>query len=148
MSTRVRRFLFPAAALVATVLIALMPAPPAFAAYEYNCGAHRGAQCHEEPRGDESCAAAQTGVQCYGRCGPGCGWTVLGNAYTGACASHDSCVRGQLCAGASAFNAHTSCAGSLPAAVGSFTQTHWNNFFQHARDTWSNVWTKVRNCCG
>lgn len=135
-----------ALAAVATVAVLIFASSRAEANYEYNCGQHRGAQCHDEPRADQACAL--TSQDCYGRCGPGCGWTVLGNAYTSACGNHDSCVRNYLCQGQSGWNAHSWCAGSLPAAVGSFAQTHWNNWFQHARDSWSGLWTKVRNCCG
>jgi hypothetical protein len=133
------------AVIVLCVGFALLVAPEAQAYVEYQCGAHRNAMCHEEPRGDEVCASQS--ANCYGRCGPGCDWTILGNAYTSACANHDACVRNQLCSGASGFNAHANCAGALPAAVGSFVQTHWNAGFQHARDIWSGLWKKVKACC-
>ena len=97
-------------ALIVLAAFALFLTPEARAAYEYDCGPHRNAMCHQEPRGDEGCNA---NYGCYGRCGPGCDWTVLGNAYTNACANHDSCVRGKLCAGQSGFSAHSGCAGSL-----------------------------------
>ena len=131
--------------LVVLVGFALFLAPEARANYEYQCGAHRNAMCHTEPRADEVCAS-QTSA-CYGRCGPGCDWSVLGNAYTTACRNHDTCVRNYLCAGYSSFNAHSSCAGSLPAAVGSFVQTHWNAGFQWATDQFSGLWTKIKGCC-
>src|SRR5688572_2817839 len=129
--------------LVLIVGFALFLSPQARANYEYRCGAHRNAMCHAEPRAEQSGASGN----CYGRCGPGCGWSALGNAYTGACANHDSCVRGKLNAGAGSWNAHSGCAGSLPAAVGSFFQTHWNNGFQWAGDTLSGFWKKIKGCC-
>lgn len=131
-------------ALIVLFAFVLFLVPEARAAYEYDCGPHRNAMCHQEPRGDEGCNAS---YGCYGRCGPGCDWTVLGNAYTNACANHDSCVRNKLCAGQSGFSAHSGCAGSLPAAVGSFVQAHWNYGFQWAADTWSGFWSKVKACC-
>ncbi|HEY5925943.1 MAG TPA: hypothetical protein VIV11_29850 [Kofleriaceae bacterium] len=127
------------------VVFALFLVPEARANYEYQCGAHRNAMCHSEPRGDATCAAQTT--NCKGRCGPGCDWSALGNAYTTACANHDTCVRNYLCGGHSSWTAHSSCAGSLPSAVGSFVQTHWNNGFQWAADSWSGFWKKVKACC-
>lgn len=123
----------------------LLLAPEARANYEYNCGGHNGAQCHSEPRADQACYSNQ----CYGRCGPGCGWTALGNAYTSACQSHDGCIQYQNCTlGITGYQAHANCAGGLPAAIGSFAQTHWNNSMQWAADTWSGLWTKIKGCCG
>jgi hypothetical protein len=122
--------------------IALFISPEARANYEYQCGGHRNAMCHTEPRAEQSC-----GGGCYGRCGPGCNWSALGNAYTQACANHDSCVRNYLCGGSSQWTAHSSCAGSLPAAVGSFVQTHWNAGFQWASDQASGLWSKIKGCC-
>lgn len=113
--------------------------------YEYNCGSHRGAQCHTEPRADEACY----NNACYGRCGPGCDWTILGNAYTSACQSHDACIKYQRCTvGTTGVQSHINCAGQLPAAVNSFVQTHWNQSMQWAEDTWSGIWTKIKGCCG
>lgn len=123
----------------------LFISPEARANYEYQCGAHRNAMCHTEPRADQVCASQQS--SCYGRCGPGCNWSALGNAYTGACANHDTCVRNYLCGGHSSWTAHSSCAGSLPSAVGSFVQTHWNAGFQWAADQTSGLWTKIKGCC-
>ena len=125
--------------------LAMFLAPEAQANYEYQCGAHRNAMCHTEPRADEVCASQQS--SCFGRCGPGCDWSVLGSSYTNACANHDTCVRNQLCAGASGWTAHSSCASALPAAVASFVQAHWNYGFQWATDQWSGLWTKVKSCC-
>lgn len=141
MPAHVRSPIMVAAAIAAMLLLS----PDARANYEYNCGAHRGAQCHEEPRADEACYSNQ----CYGRCGPGCDWGALGYAYTPACGDHDACIQYQRCVvGTSGYQSHVNCAGGLPGAVASWAQTHWNNWFQHARDTWSGLWTKVRNCCG
>jgi hypothetical protein len=131
--------------LMLAVAFVLFLAPEARANYEYNCGGHRGAQCHEEPRADEACYSNG----CYGRCGPGCDWSALGNAYTGACQNHDYCIYDQRCnQGVSGYQSHANCAYALPAAVGSFAQTHWNNSMQWAKDTWSGLWTKIKGCCG
>lgn len=132
-------------ALVVGTLALTLVASSANANYEYRCGPHRTAMCHEEPRADESCAAYNN--NCMGRCGPACGWTILGNAYTSACYNHDACIRNYMCSGYSGWQAHANCAGGLPAAVASFVQTHWNYGFQWARDTWSGLWTKVKGCC-
>lgn len=126
-------------------LLFLFQSDQAEANYEYRCGAHRTAKCHAEPRADEGCAATWTA--CYGRCGPGCGWSALGNKYTSSCQNHDWCVRDYLCKGYSGWQAHSWCAGGLPNAVGSFVQSHWNYGFQWAKDTWSGLWTKVKSCC-
>lgn len=133
------------AVLVVAVIAVMFVAREAQAYYEYNCGAHRGAQCHTEPRADEACYSNQ----CYGRCGPGCDWTILGNAYTSACANHDACIKYQRCTvGTTGVQSHINCAGQLPAAVNSFVQTHWNQSMQWAEDTWSGIWTKIKGCCG
>lgn len=125
--------------------LVLFLSPSAQANYEYNCGAHRGAQCHQEPRADEACY----NNACYGRCGPGCDWSVLGNAYTSACQAHDACIQYQRCTvGTTGYQSHVNCAGQLPAAIGSFVQTHWNQSMQWAADTWSGLWTKIKSCCG
>ncbi|HEY5949841.1 MAG TPA: hypothetical protein VIV40_30305 [Kofleriaceae bacterium] len=127
------------------IAFVLFLTPEARAYYEYNCGGHRDAQCHEEPRADEDCY----NNQCYGRCGPGCGWSVLGNTYTDACQSHDACIQYERCTvGSTGLQSHQNCAYALPAAVNSFVQTHWNQSMQWAKDTWSGVWTKIKNCCG
>jgi hypothetical protein len=129
--------------LVLLLGFALFLTPEAQANYEYDCGPHRNAMCHTEPRAEQSSASGN----CYGRCGPGCGWTILGNSYTTACQNHDSCVRNRLAQGYSSVSAHSGCVGSLPAAVGSFVQTHWNNGFQWATDQWSGFKAKIKACC-
>jgi hypothetical protein len=145
MPTRAR-VLTGVAAAAAAIVIFFAFARRADAYYEYQCGAHRNAMCHEEPRADELTSCYTNG--CFGRCGPGCDWSALGNQYTGACESHDNCIRTQACSyNTTGWQAHANCAGGLPAAVGSWFQTHWNNGFQHAKDTWTGLWTKVKNCC-
>ncbi len=142
MSTRTRILGGLVAALTMTILI--FASDRAEANYEYDCGPHRNSMCHNEPRADDQCYQNS----CYGRCGPGCSWTALGNQYTSACTTHDSCIKTRRCTyGDSQWASHSNCAGSLPAAVGSFFQTHWNNGFQWAIDAYSGLRSKVKGCC-
>lgn len=114
------------------------------AASEYTCGAHRDAKCHTEPRNDDQCYSNS----CYGRCGPGCGWSALGNRYTSACQSHDACIKNRRCNyGDSQWASHANCAYGLPSAVGSWVQSHWNYGFQWAKDYFSGHSKKVKSCC-
>lgn len=114
------------------------------AASEYTCGQHRNAKCHTEPRNDDKCYSNS----CYGRCGPGCGWSALGSQYTSACQNHDGCIKTRRCVyGDSQWQSHANCAGGLPSAVGSWVQSHWNYGFQWAKDYYSGHRKKVRSCC-
>jgi hypothetical protein len=87
----------------------------------------------------QSCASDTSGAcnyssNCYGRCGPGCGWSWLGNTYTSACKTHDWCVRDQLCKGASTFNAHKNCVGSFGNAAKSWFSVPWHTWRGKLRD--------------
>jgi hypothetical protein len=104
-------------------------------------GAHRGSTVEVMCRGDAVCY----NNQCYGRCGPGCNWSILGNAYTSACTSHDSCIKTQTCSyGRSGATAQANCVGLLPAAIGSFANSAWYNGTNWVRDTATSVWTSIR----
>ena len=48
---------------------------------------------------------------CFGRCGPGCNWSALGDYYTSACYDHDQCVQN---------NGHLACLPQLGPAVVSY----------------------------
>ena len=132
--------------LAITVLFAaLMVAPAASANYEYTCGEHRDARCHSEARGDNYCSYQN---DCFGRCGPNCSWSALGQSYTIACNNHDQCVQYQMCTlGNGSWTAQANCAGGLASAVASVWQQHWNYGFQHAHDSVSGFWKKIKGCC-
>lgn len=74
---------------------------------------------------------------CYGRCGPACSWSFLGNKYTSACQTHDWCVRNGLAAGRSQYSAHANCVGSLGSAARSWFSTTWHTWKGKIRDKWT-----------
>lgn len=71
---------------------------------------------------------------CYGRCGPGCSWSFLGNQYTSACRTHDWCVRNGLANGRSTWSAHANCVGSLGNAARSWFSNSWHSWKGKIRD--------------
>ncbi|MBE7449715.1 MAG: hypothetical protein HS111_12690 [Kofleriaceae bacterium] len=71
---------------------------------------------------------------CYGRCGPACNWTWLGNVYTNACKTHDWCVRDGLARGRSQYSAHANCVGSLGSAARSWFSNNWHTWKGKIRD--------------
>jgi len=104
-------------------------------------GAHRGAQVEVMCRGETACYSNP----CYGRCGPGCNWTILGNSYTSACTNHDACIENRMCNyGDSSGTAQANCVGLLPSAIWSLSNSAWYNGVQWVKDTATGVWTSIR----
>lgn len=86
----------------------------------------------------QSCAGdryANSG--CYGRCGPECSWSFLGNTYTNACKTHDWCVRNGLSQGRSQYSAHANCVSSFGSAARSWFNTNWHSWKGKIRDKWT-----------
>jgi hypothetical protein len=126
---------------VAIVLSVMLSASTAFADAAYVCGSHNGATCQAAPRDDNGCYTNT----CFGRCGPACGWSVLGNTYTGACQSHDQCIKNNRCSGVSAGQSHINCAGLLGSAVKSYIQSQWYSWSNWIGDSLNGKWDKVQN---
>ncbi len=84
----------------------------------------------------QSCNSDTAGAAsgCYGRCGPGCNWSNLGNVYTSACQTHDGCVRSGLSAGRSNWSAHANCVSSLGNAARSWYSVNWHSWKGKLRD--------------
>ena len=92
-------------------------------------------------RGETACYSNP----CYGRCGPGCNWSVLGNNYTAACTNHDQCIETRMCSyGDSSAAAQANCVGLLPAAIVSESNSAWYNGVNWVKDTATSVWTSIR----
>jgi hypothetical protein len=103
-------------------------------------GAHNGANVEIMCRGDDACYTNY----CYGRCGPGCNLSVLGNAYTSACTNHDGCIKTQMCTyGNSQATAHANCAYLLPAAAGSLANNAWYNGTNWIKEKVTGVWNSI-----
>ena len=60
------------------------------------------------------------GADSFGRCGPGNGWSWLGDVRTAECAAHDQAVRQAQQNGSSYLRAQLQALPKLPAAVGSY----------------------------
>lgn len=58
----------------------------------------------------------------FGRCGPGSGWSFLGDVRTPQCEAHDAAVRGAQAGGESKIMSHLKALPLLPAAIGSYLQ--------------------------
>jgi hypothetical protein len=105
-------------------------------------GPHNGARVEVMCRGETACYSNP----CYGRCGPGCNWSVLGNYYTSACTNHDSCIETRMCSyGDSSNAAQANCVGLLPAAIASEANSAWYNGVSWVSDAVTGVWTHIRS---
>lgn len=105
-------------------------------------GPHAGATVEVMCRGDVACYSNQ----CYGRCGPGCNWSILGNYYTSACQTHDACIQNRMCNyGDSSAAAQANCVGVLPAAILSEANSAWYDGVNWVEDTATSVWTHIRS---
>lgn len=104
-------------------------------------GAHQGASVEVMCRGETACYSNP----CYGRCGPACNWTVLGNYYTSACQSHDACIEDRTCNyGDSGASAQANCVSLLPAAIWSISNSAWYDGTNWIKDTATGIWTSIR----
>jgi len=107
----------------------------------YSVGPHAGARTEVMCRGETTCYSNP----CYGRCGPGCNWSVLGNYYTSACQTHDGCIENRTCNyGDSSAAAQANCVGLLPAAIASESNSAWYDGVNWVKDTTTSVWTSIR----
>lgn len=136
------RTLISAAILALALLLNVAPAQAACSSpTDYTVGDHSGATDQVMCRGDAVCYSNQ----CYGRCGPGCNWSILGNHYTSACTTHDGCIKTQMCSyGNSSATAQANCVGLLPAAIGSLGLSAWYDGANWIQDAATSVWTSIR----
>jgi hypothetical protein len=75
--------------------------------------------CMTELTYDQLCQVTG-GDDSFGRCGPGSGWSWLGNVRTPECAAHDQAVRDAQANGSSYLGAQLQALPKLPAAVASY----------------------------
>lgn len=127
---------------LAATLLASRSALAACSPQDAAIGAHNGATVEVMCRGETACYTNP----CYGRCGPSCNWTVLGNYYTSACQTHDGCIENRACNyGDSSASAQANCAYLLPNAIWSLSLAAWYDGSNWVRDTATGVWNSIRH---
>lgn len=135
------RHVLAAALLLGMLLVPIRSALASCTPQTATVGPHSGAQVEVMCRGETACYSNP----CYGRCGPGCNWTILGNYYTSACTNHDACIETRMCSyGDSSGSAQANCVGLLPAAIWSESNSAWYDGVNWVKDTATSVWTSIR----
>ena len=135
------RYLLAAALLLVALLLPVRNAS-ACSPQTATVGPHAGARVEVMCRGETACYSNS----CYGRCGPGCNWSILGNYYTSACTNHDACIENRMCNyGDSSGTAQANCVGLLPAAIASESNSAWYNGVNWVEDTATSVWAHIRS---